>query len=221
MKQTKMKTKPKLSQCFPNISLENRKTRPKYRQFMLKNNQSDLEATMICLLSKFAAIEFTKPQKDVKVTKEFLKIKNLKFKKEKLNVKDWKKRRFSEIKECMKKEQNMSDRLITHRMEQINRSESMHLIEDILFLHEVNVFIEQEETNGIKNQTEICDEARASVVDIISNLSAISEENAASSEETTASMAELSSTIGALANSAEQLKRISEVLEEEMKFFQL
>lgn len=79
----------------------------------------------------------------------------------------------------------------------------------------------REETNGIKNQTEICDEARASVVDIISNLSAISEENAASSEETTASMAELSSTIGALANSAEQLKRISEVLEEEMKFFQL
>ena len=150
-----MKTKPKLSQCFPNISLENRKTRPKYRQFMLKNNQSDLEATMICLLSKFAAIEFTKPQKDVKVTKEFLKIKNIKFKKEKLNVKDWKKRRFSEIKECMKKEQDVSDRLITHRMEQINRSESMHLIEDILFLHEVNVFIEQEETNGISGDSNI------------------------------------------------------------------
>ena len=79
----------------------------------------------------------------------------------------------------------------------------------------------KEETNGIKNQTEICDSARVSVVDIISNLSAISEENAASSEETTASMAELSSTIGALADSAEQLQRISSVLEEEMKFFKL
>jgi len=79
----------------------------------------------------------------------------------------------------------------------------------------------REETNGIKSQTEICDSARVSVVDIISNLSAISEENAASSEETTASMAELSSTIGALADSAEQLQRISEVLEEEMKFFKL
>ena len=79
----------------------------------------------------------------------------------------------------------------------------------------------REETNGIKNQTEICDSARVSVVDIISNLSAISEENAASSEETTASMAELSSTIGALADSSEQLQRISEVLEEEMRFFKL
>ncbi len=77
------------------------------------------------------------------------------------------------------------------------------------------------ETNGIKGQTEICDSARVSVIDIISNLSAISEENAASSEETTASMAELSSTIGALADSAEQLQRISSVLEEEMSFFKL
>ena len=77
------------------------------------------------------------------------------------------------------------------------------------------------ETNGIKSQTEICDTARITVVDVISNLSAISEENAASSEETTASMAELSSTIGALADSAEQLQRISSVLEEEMKFFKL
>jgi len=79
----------------------------------------------------------------------------------------------------------------------------------------------REETNGIKNQTELCDSARVSVVDIISNLSAISEENAASSEETTASMAELSSTIGALADSAEELQQISKVLEEEMKFFKL
>ena len=79
----------------------------------------------------------------------------------------------------------------------------------------------REETNGIKGQTELCDSARVTVVDIISNLSAISEENAASSEETTASMAELSSTIGALADSAEQLQRISSVLEEEMKFFKL
>ena len=77
------------------------------------------------------------------------------------------------------------------------------------------------ETNGIKGQTEVCDSARITVVDIISNLSAISEENAASSEETTASMAELSSTIGTLADSAEELQRISGVLEDEIKFFKL
>ncbi len=77
------------------------------------------------------------------------------------------------------------------------------------------------ETNGIKGQTEICDSARITIVDIISNLSAISEENAASSEETTASMAELSSTIGTLADSAEELQKIAAILEDEMKFFQL
>jgi len=58
-------------------------------------------------------------------------------------------------------------------------------------------------------------------VDIISNLSAISEENAASSEETTASMAELSSTIGTLADSAEELQKISAVLKDEIKFFKM
>ena len=142
MKQTQIQTKQK-------IDSTNRKTKPKYRQFMLKNNQSDLEATMICLLSHFASIEFTKPQKEVKVTKEFLKIKNIKFSKEKLKVNEWRKERFFELKENMKKEEKVNDRLITHRMEQINRSEMMHLIEDILFLFGVFVFIEQEETNGI------------------------------------------------------------------------
>ncbi len=77
------------------------------------------------------------------------------------------------------------------------------------------------ETQGIKQQTEICDTARVSVVDIISNLSAISEENAASSEETTASMAELGSTIGTLADSAEKLQKIAKDLEDEMTFFKL
>ena len=77
------------------------------------------------------------------------------------------------------------------------------------------------ETNGIKCQTEVCDSARVKVVDIISNLSAISEENAASSEETTASMAELSSTIGTLADSAEELQKISAELEDEIKFFRM
>lgn len=77
------------------------------------------------------------------------------------------------------------------------------------------------ETNGIKGQTTVCDNARAVVVDIISNLSAISEENAASSEETTAAMEELTATINILANSAEELQNISKELDEEMKFFKI
>ena len=73
----------------------------------------------------------------------------------------------------------------------------------------------------IKEQTETCDVARAKVVDVISNLSAISEENAASTEETTASMQELNATINLLAESAGQLEALARGLEENMAFFNL
>ena len=77
----------------------------------------------------------------------------------------------------------------------------------------------REETEGIKTQTEACDGARSQVVDVISNLSAISEENAASTEETTASMQELNATINLLAQSAENLTVLSKDLEKEIRFF--
>ena len=87
----------------------------------------------------------------------------------------------------------------------------------------VAVGIEQSraETDGIKEHTGVCDSTRKLVEDVISNLSAISEENAASSEETTASMEQLNSTIEVLADSAEELQIISGVLEMEMQFFKL
>lgn len=79
--------------------------------------------------------------------------------------------------------------------------------------------LSRDETNGIKGQTTLCDSARSNVVDIITNLSAISEENAASSQQTTASMQELNATINLLAESASDLTKLSEDLEEEIQFF--
>lgn len=79
--------------------------------------------------------------------------------------------------------------------------------------------LSRDETNGIKGQTELCDSARSKVVDVITNLSAISEENAASTQETTASMQELNATINLLAASATNLTKLSEDLEEEIQFF--
>lgn len=73
----------------------------------------------------------------------------------------------------------------------------------------------------IRHQTENCDTARANVVDVITNLSAISEENAASTQQTTASMQELNATINLLAESAEQLQDLSKSLEENISFFQM
>lgn len=77
----------------------------------------------------------------------------------------------------------------------------------------------RDETSGIKEQTNVCDSARTKVVDVISNLSAISEENAAATQETTASMQELNATINLLAESAANLTGLSEALEKEIQFF--
>lgn len=76
-------------------------------------------------------------------------------------------------------------------------------------------------TDVINTQAAQCDDARNSVVDIIQNLSAISEENAASTQQTTASMQELNATINLLAQSAKNLKSLATDLQKNTEFFQL
>jgi len=83
------------------------------------------------------------------------------------------------------------------------------------------IYSSREETSSIKDQTNVCDDARVKVVDVISNLSAISEENAAATQQTTASMQELNATINLLAESAGNLTDLSDALENEIKFFKL
>ena len=64
-----------------------------------------------------------------------------------------------------------------------------------------------------------CATSKDAVVDTMSALSAISQENAASSEETGASMQELSATVTTLAGSASNLKDVAERLNDELAFF--
>ena len=61
--------------------------------------------------------------------------------------------------------------------------------------------------------------SKDSLVSLISDLSAISEENAASTEETTASMQELNATFEVISQSAEELKVLAQKLNEEISFF--
>ncbi|MEY8391959.1 methyl-accepting chemotaxis protein [Lachnospiraceae bacterium 45-W7] len=79
----------------------------------------------------------------------------------------------------------------------------------------------REDTGMIEERTRVCDDSRKTVVDVIENLSALSQENAASAQETTASMEELGATTSMLAEAANNLKRLSDQIEEQMKFFQL
>ena len=76
-------------------------------------------------------------------------------------------------------------------------------------------------TSQIHTQASECDTSRVSVVDIIQDLSALSEENAASTEETTASMQELNATINLLSNAAKELQDLAVALENDMRFFKM
>ena len=73
----------------------------------------------------------------------------------------------------------------------------------------------------IKSHTDSYFAARKKVADLIQNLSAISEENAASTQQTTASMEELNATMNLLAEASKNLKDLSKQLEEEVAFFQI
>ena len=73
----------------------------------------------------------------------------------------------------------------------------------------------------IEERTQVCDVSRKTVVEVISNLSSLSQENAASAQGTTASMEELNATIQLLAEAANSLRGLSDQMEEEMKFFKL
>lgn len=77
------------------------------------------------------------------------------------------------------------------------------------------------ETDEIKKETMICDDARKNVQNIILGLSGISEENAASTEQTTASMSELNTTIEQLMEASGSLKQMAQQLENDLRFFRM
>lgn len=78
-----------------------------------------------------------------------------------------------------------------------------------------------EETENVYSRTKECDEARAKVTDIIQNLSAVAEQNAAATEETNASMDEMNATIHMLAESAKNLELMAEELQKNVSFFNI
>ncbi|MCR5279647.1 MAG: methyl-accepting chemotaxis protein [Lachnospiraceae bacterium] len=76
-----------------------------------------------------------------------------------------------------------------------------------------------EEINSITTSAEACEQSKGVIVDAMTSLSSISEENAASCQETGASMEELNATVNTLASAADKLRHISDSLIKEMRFF--
>lgn len=73
----------------------------------------------------------------------------------------------------------------------------------------------------IASKTQELDEARVRVVDVVQNLNAIAQENAASTEETSAAAAETGTTVETIADNARYLNEIAQQLEKNVKRFTL
>lgn len=74
---------------------------------------------------------------------------------------------------------------------------------------------------NIADRTKSLDEARVNVVDIVQNLTAIAEENAAGTQETSASVTEVNDIVSQISENVNQLRRIAEELEHRMEVFRL
>lgn len=75
--------------------------------------------------------------------------------------------------------------------------------------------------DSISSKTQKLDEARVRVVDVVQNLTAIAEENAASTQETSASITQVSNTVYGISEQSQQLKQIADELEDVMRIFRL
>lgn len=71
----------------------------------------------------------------------------------------------------------------------------------------------------IHSETEKMDEARINVVDVVQNLTAIAEENAAGTEQTSASVTEVSTIVEDISGNAKQLHDVAQTIDEHMKEF--
>ena len=120
-------------------------------------------------------------------------------------------------KESQKTVSDMNDTkvLINEQMDNLNATKDSFVdVSD-------GIAVSRQETSVIESNADSCNEARKQIDDVVTNLSAISQQNAASAQQTTASMEELSATIGTLADTANDLMKISEQLNMEVSFFKV
>jgi len=128
----------------------------------------------------------------------------------------------SEIINTLSENSHTSLEMMENAKERLSMQQKQ-LLETMQRFDELNegIAVSKQESEKINDQAKQCDTARSSVVDVIQDLSAISEENAAATEETNASMQELNATINLMAEDAVKLKELAVALEEETKFFKL
>ena len=93
-------------------------------------------------------------------------------------------------------------------------------------VEKINALIEDvsDTVSGVETISRLtvdCDASKVEIVDAMTSLSSLSEENAASTEQTSASMHELEATISTLSESAKSLSEVAEQLNEDLEFFKI
>ncbi len=108
-------------------------------------------------------------------------------------------------------------------VKEIFRRQSEHVEQTDNAFNTINDGVAQSITgiNKISEKTNQLDEARISVVDVVQNLTAIAEENAASAEQTSASVTEVAAIADDIGDKSEALKGISKNLQDTIEIFRL
>lgn len=109
----------------------------------------------------------------------------------------------------------MEDAKVVMKKQQEDLEQTKDSLQDVT----KGIDVSKEEISNIRAEISVLDVERKKVIDIIQNLSAVSEENAASTEETTASMEDLNQTIENVSKAAIDLKGLATALEEAMEYF--
>ena len=112
---------------------------------------------------------------------------------------------------------------IMEDVKEIFKKQSEHVDNTKQAFDEIQKNVEQSIAgmSAIDDKTKQLDKERSGVIDIVQNLSAIAQENAASTEETSASVTEVKAISDQLSEEADSLKNISHTMEQSMAVFQI
>ena len=105
--------------------------------------------------------------------------------------------------------------IMNEKSEKMEKTDSM--------FRQVNTGVDHamDSVNTITEKTELLNQSREKIIDVVQNLSAIAEENAASSQETSASITQVNTVVTDISDNASGLKDIAYHLENDVKRVQL
>lgn len=110
------------------------------------------------------------------------------------------------------------DHVKTIMLEQSEKMEKTnHIFADVL----KGILRSKESIDSIAQNTKVMDTSREGVIEVVQNLSAVAEENAASTEQTSASVIEMGASIQEVSDNADHLKDIAANLEKSVSLFRI